>query len=872
MAPPNETSNSVLGEIPTDNMKCFELLGGKLSVNGVSVLSEVPSNVSLISFSSICQSSDAPPTLFQQVQSISYKGGFLGFSKEEPSDRLMNSLGRFTDRHFLSIFRFKTWWSTMWVGNSGSDIQMETQWVLLDVPELRSYVLILPLIEGKFRSALHPGVDGNLMLCAESGSTQVKASCFNAIAYVHISDNPYNLMKEAYSALRVHLNTFRLLEEKSVPTLVEKFGWCTWDAFYLTVDPVGVWHGLKGFVDGGVSPRFLIIDDGWQSINLDGENPDEDAKNLVLGGTQMTARLYRFEECEKFRKYKGGTMLAPDAPSFDPKKPKMLISKAIEIEHAEKARDKAIQSGVTDLSKFELKIKALKQELDEMFGREPEIGNVSRGGCGSCSCKAGEYGMKAFTKDLRTKFKGLDDVYVWQALCGAWGGVRPGATHLNSKVIPVKVSPGLNWTMNDLAVVKIVEGGIGLVHPDQAVDFYDSMHSYLSKVGITGLKVDVIHTLEYVGDEYEGGRVELAKAYYKGLTESLVKNFNGTGLISSMQQCNDFFFLGTWQISLGRVGDDFWFQDPNGDPMGVYWLQGVHMIHCAYNSMWMGQIIQPDWDMFQSDHLCAKFHAGSRAICGGPVYVSDSVGGHDFDLIKKLVFPDGTIPKCQHFALPTRDCLFKNPLFDSKTILKIWNLNKFGGVIGAFNCQGAGWDPKEQRIKGYSECYKQMSGSAHVNEVEWDQKKEAAEMGGAEEFAVYLNQAEELSLITPKSDVIHMTIQPSSFEIFSFVPIKKLGHTTKFAPIGLTNMFNSGGTIQELEYYESSVEISVKIKVKGGGKFLAYSNESPKKCCLNGIEVSFEWFADGKLNLDLPWKEECGGISDVCILYLVLVF
>jgi stachyose synthetase len=100
------------------------------------------------------------------------------------------------------------------------------------------------------------------------------------------------------------------------------------------------------------------------------------------------------------------------------------------------------------------------------------------------------------------------------------------------------------------------------------------------------------------------------------------------------------------------------------------------MIHCAYNSMWIGQIIKPDWDMFQSDHLCAKFHAGSRAICGGPVYVSDSVGGHDFELLKKLVYPDGTIPRCQDFALPTRDCLFRNPLFDKKTILKIWNFNK----------------------------------------------------------------------------------------------------------------------------------------------------------------------------------------------------
>jgi stachyose synthetase len=110
--------------------------------------------------------------------------------------------------------------------------------------------------------------------------------------------------------------------------------------------------------------------------------------------------------------------------------------------------------------------------------------------------------------------------------------------------------------------------------------------------------------------------------------------------------------------------------------MGAFWLQGLHMIHCSYNSLWMGQMIQPDWDMFQSDHICAKYHAGSRAICGGPIYLSDNVGSHDFDLIKKLVFPDGTIPRCTHFALPTRDCLFKNPLFDQKTVLKIWNFNK----------------------------------------------------------------------------------------------------------------------------------------------------------------------------------------------------
>ncbi|XP_008381428.3 stachyose synthase [Malus domestica] len=867
MEPPDDPVNPIRFACRSDSLEqYFNLSNGKFSVKGVPLLTEVPSNVTFNHFHSIFQSSDAPLPVLQRVRALSHKGGFLGFRKEEPSDRLMNSLGKFSNRDFLSIFRFKTWWSTMFVGSSGSNLQMETQWVLFDVPEIKSYVIILPVIEGNFRSALHPGTDDHVMICAESGSTQVKASNFDAIAYVHVSDNPYNLMKEAYSALRVHLNTFRLLEEKTVPNLVDKFGWCTWDAFYLTVEPVGVWHGVNEFVEGGVSPRFLIIDDGWQSINLDDEDVNEDAKNLVLGGTQMTARLYRFDECKKFREYRGGSMLAPDAPSFDPKKPKLLIAKAIEIEHAEKNRDMAIRSGATDLSDFETKIQKLKQELNEILGKEEST--ASNEGCGSCSCSANNYGMKAFTKDLRTKFKGLDDIYVWHALCGAWGGVRPGSTHLKSKITPCKVSPGLDGTMTDLAVVKIVEGGIGLVHPDQADNLYDSMHSYLSKVGITGVKVDVIQTLEYVSEEY-GGRVELAKAYYKGLSRSLQNNFKRNGLIASMQQCNDFFFLGTKQISFGRVGDDFWFQDPNGDPMGVYWLQGVHMIHCAYNSMWMGQIIHPDWDMFQSDHLCAKFHAGSRAICGGPVYVSDSVSGHDFDLIKKLVYPDGTIPKCQHFALPTRDCLFKNPLFDNKTVLKIWNFNKYGGVIGAFNCQGAGWDPKEQRIRGYSECYNLKSCSLHVSEIEWDQKIEAAHMGKAEGYVVYLNQADELRLMTPKSDAIQVIIQPSSFELFSFVPIKKLGRNIKFAPIGLTNMFNSGGALQELEYKSSAAEVSamVKVKVKGGGNFLAYSSESPKKCYLNGAEVPFEWSAEGKLALNLAWVEEAAGISEVVFAF-----
>lgn len=64
-----------------------------------------------------------------------------------------------------------------------------------------------------------------------------------------------------------------------------------------------------------------------------------------------------------------------------------------------------------------------------------------------------------------------------------------------------------------------------------------------------------LQLLEMLSEEY-GGRVELAKAYYKALTASVKKHFKGNGVIASMEHCNDFFLLGTEAIALGRVGNN----------------------------------------------------------------------------------------------------------------------------------------------------------------------------------------------------------------------------------------------------------------------------------------------------------------------------
>ena len=56
-----------------------------------------------------------------------------------------------------------------------------------------------------------------------------------------------------------------------------------------------------------------------------------------------------------------------------------------------------------------------------------------------------------------------------------------------------------------------------------------------------------------ISEEF-GGRIELAKAYYKALTASIKKHLQGNGAIASMEHCNDFMYLGTEAIALGRVG------------------------------------------------------------------------------------------------------------------------------------------------------------------------------------------------------------------------------------------------------------------------------------------------------------------------------
>ncbi|XP_015954643.1 galactinol--sucrose galactosyltransferase-like [Arachis duranensis] len=794
MAPPYLTKNNgaleEIGEVVdgggSDSSKnekealCIKLEGSNFVANGEPFLREVPSNIVATRSP---YSSDA--------NNNNIVGCFVGFDATESRCRHVAPLGKLKDIRFMSIFRFKVWWTTHWVGSNGHEVEHETQLLMLDKNDHygRPYVLLLPILEGSFRASLQPGLDDYVDMCVESGSTRVSESTFRRCLYIHASHDPFRLVKEAIKIIRLHLGTFKLLEEKTPPGIVDKFGWCTWDAFYLKVHPKGVWEGVKGLVEGGCPPGMVLIDDGWQSICHDDDpiTDEQEGMNRTSAGEQMPCRLIKFVENSKFRDYKG--IVDPD-----------------------------------------------------------------------------QKGMGAFVRDLKEEFKSVEHVYVWHALCGYWGGIRPNVKGMPmSKVVGPKMSQSLQMTMEDLAVDKIVNNGVGLVPPHLVHQLYEGLHSHLESVGIDGVKVDVIHLLEMLCEEY-GGRVDLAKAYYKALTDSVKKHFKGNGVIASMEHCNDFFLLGTQAISLGRVGDDFWCTDPTGDPNGTYWLQGCHMVHCAYNSLWMGNFIQPDWDMFQSTHPCAEFHAASRAISGGPIYVSDCVSNHNFKLLKTLVLPNGSILRCQHYALPTRDCLFMDPLHDGKTMLKIWNLNKYTGVLGLFNCQGGGWCPVTRRNKSACEFSNTVTCFASPKDIEWNNgnnnsnanNKKPISINGVEIFAVYLFKENKLKLMK-NSDKLQVSLEPFSFELMTVSPVRVLSsynyndnneRLIQFAPIGLVNMLNSGGAIESLVFDDK--QSRVKIGIKGCGEMRVFASKKPIVCKINGVDVEFD-YEDNMVRVHVPW-------------------
>ncbi|XP_073002913.1 probable galactinol--sucrose galactosyltransferase 2 [Typha latifolia] len=722
---------------------------GVLSIDGRAALTSVPENVTL---SSLVGSGSA---------------AFLGAVADGEDCRHVFKLGVLQDHRLVCLFRFKIWWMIPRMGNSASVIPKETQMLLLEAREDKGaleqgressddnvlYMLMLPVLDGSFRSSLQGNSSDELEFCIESGDPALRESKFLEAVFMNYGKNPFDLMKESMKLLEECRGTFSVRSHKKKPAMLDYFGWCTWDAFYFDVNPQGIMDGLKSLSQGGTPPRFLIIDDGWQDTANEFQKEGEPS----VEGSQYGARLVSVRENSKFRNINA----APD-----------------------------------------VEMKSLKD----------------------------------FITTIKNTF-GLKYVYVWHALMGYWGGVHPEALETRkyeSKIVYPLQSPGNLSHSRDLTMDCMEKYGVGMINPEKIFEFYDDYHSYLVSQKVDGVKVDVQNILETLGMGH-GGRVSLTRRFQQALEKSISKNFQDNSIICCMGQNNDSVYSSKVS-AITRVSDDYMPRNQSS--------QTLHIAAVAFNSIFFGEVVVPDWDMFYSLHYAAEFHAAARALGGCGIYISDKPNHHDFELLKKLVLSDGSILRAKYPGRPTRDCLFNDPVMDGKSLLKIWNLNECNGVIGIFNCQGAGtWPCLDSSGSTPSSEVINLTGSIQPSDIEY--LEEVAGDNWTGHCAVYSYSAGTLSRL-PKNDSWSVTLKVLQCQVFTVSPIKAYDQDVQFAPIGLIKMYNSGGAVKAINFsaYPRSRLI---IKGRGSGLFGAYSSRRPESCNLNSRDKEFEFSAANNL-------------------------
>ncbi|CAN4120260.1 unnamed protein product [Withania somnifera] len=561
---------------------------GNLVVHGKTILKGVPDNIILTPGSGVGLVS----------------GAFIGTTASESRCLHVFPVGVLEDTRFMCLFRFKLWWMTQRMGTCGNDIPLETQFMLVESKESTEdenedaptiYTVFLPLLEGQFRAVLQGNEKNEMEICLESGDNAVETNQGLYLVYMNAGTNPFEVINQAVKSVEQHLQTFHHREKKKLPSIIDWFGWCTWDAFYTDVTAEGVEDGLKSLSEGGVRPRFLIIDDGWQQI---GNEAPKDTNCVVQEGAQFANRLTGIKENEKFQ------------------------------------------------------TKGLKHVVEEA------------------------------KKQHNVKY-----VYVWHALAGYWG-----------------------WST-------------------------------------------------------------------------------------------------------------------------------------------------PCWSWARSLHPTAEYHAAARAIGGSPIYVSDKPGNHNFELLKKLILPDGSVLRAQLPGRPTRDCLFVDPARDGTSLLKIWNVNKCTGVVGVFNCQGAGWCKVIKKTRIHDASPGTLTTAVQTTDV--DTIAQLAGPGWNGDSVAYCFRSGKMVRLG-RGASLPVTLKVLEYEVFHFSPIKEVVTNIYFAPIGLLDMINSGGAIDQYEVHRQSTTATVLLKVRGCGRFGVYISQKPLKCSVDGAESIFNYNNESGLltmNIAVPQQE-----------------
>eukprot|EP00978_Attheya_sp_CCMP212_P029862 scaffold107652_cov53-Attheya_sp.AAC.2 len=713
----------------------------------------------------------------------------------------------------LCLYRFKIWWMRPKFVTCMADIPYETLLVFGRDAKTDEYHLILPLIlpeEGSSSStctrctscSLYSTDDGTVQLTSETPGT--------VGLYCGKSSKPFDLLQDGIAmALQMaqgisstktnnhtpnhsmvsDFTTKRNMEEnqdnemgsaKDCPTEMQRLpffarslGWCTWNAFYTGVTGRKVVDAVQTHHANGVPIRWMILDDGWQHTTNDNAN----------NGEQWGERLVSLTDAspDKF---------GPDDNNHD-----------------------------TNIS-----------DIHVPMNRNNAPNNTT------------ERSLLSLTETVQMLKSGLgiDAVLAWHALPGYWLGCAEPTSNVDNKI---KMTPstiqyphfpfGIMENDSSASREQSVTKGIGIAN--DATQFLSRYHAYLQGCGIDGVKVDAQAVTGILRPHPPGNKNEndgeisrsekshaheVALRLHAALALSMERHFGGARfdrpvsasapIIHCMSHAPEIFYripslYGNTRLPLMRASDDHYPNNP--------YSHGPHIVACAFNSLLLGLVMVPDWDMFTTTVTADMtpdmvwIHAIARAISGGPVYLSDKPLETNSAILESLVCKDGTVLTCTKSAVPTRDCLLRNPLSCSHMhIFKVQNVNgKRGaytsGVLGLFHVGGTGdWDAGKLDygpvIDPNAPAVTNAMGVIRATDVECFRSQFSSKPD--QSFLALSFRNNHVKVLRSLEDEMSMTLAPMGSDAITLIPLTQIpfgNSTVEFAPLGLLGKINGAGSI-----------------------------------------------------------------------------
>ena len=411
-------------------------------------------------------------------------------------------------------------------------------------------------------------------------------------------------------------------------------------------------------------------------------------------------------------------------------------------------------------------------------------------------------GFKPMINRLKTDF-GIRYAGVWHAFNGYWNGIDPEGPL--GKRYAGQLFEWAQQNGNEIKKYSFIKPG-----SDSLKKFFDAWYHYFKDQGFDFIKVDNQLVSERMAmNNYP--IFQLADSIHKALYRSVNKYFNGA-MINCMDMTAD-AYLNFDNSAVARGVEDYFPYKPDE----TYNLQAgnaaAHVLQAVYNNIYFSQMVFTDFDMFQSHHPNAVFHAIARAINNGPIYITDIPGQQKFEILDKMVYSDGRIIHSQTALLPTADCLFQ---VQAKKPFKAWSKVRNTVLLGIWN-------------------------AADSNKVTGSFRPADIFNRPDEQFALYEHFSKSVQLALGEQE-IPVSLDRLAYQLYYVVPVFR-----GFAAFGLTEKYNAPATILK----ESWDSHGVNLSLYEGGLFTSYCVERPAHFLVNGKDQPFD-FKNNLVTANIP--------------------